>query len=119
MNNSSGSTEYKSKIIKTSLFLVFLTLLAFQNNKTPSKKSNIECLYDYGIIATEKISAAFLHYRPIRDGFIIVSSLYIDAILISIMIYWSLYGKSWRLIMTVFKFYSFRAFLQVKLALII
>ena len=74
---------------------------------------NINCINDKTFELTTSINT-FLKDNPYyRNALLIASSLCMDILIVSILALWFLYGRSWRLLVALFTFYSFRSIVQV------
>lgn len=103
----------KSSLTKSSLFLMFLFLIgihSFISFRPPI--TNNSCVYDLGFRIFSSITSYFTKNIDVKNGFIIVSSLLMDILIISSLVTWFFYSESWHFIISAFLFYGTRALIQ-------
>jgi hypothetical protein len=72
----------------------------------------IDCMEDYSHSLTGPINK-YLHENTMLKNFLtIISSLYMDSIVIIMSVFWTLRSKSWRFLTTALIFYFFRGLVQ-------
>ena len=52
--------------------------------------------------------------KSMKNALLIFSSICVDILIISMFIYWVLWGRSWRIVFALTIFYTFRSIVQVK-----
>ena len=75
--------------------------------------SNVDCFLDKSFELTESINKYLAENKEARHILIACSSFCVDFVILYMGIYWCMYGKSWRLITTLFCFYGIRGVIQV------
>jgi len=75
--------------------------------------TDIKCLDDKLFTATESVNKYFSDNVTARHILLILSSLCVDISVIYMFAIWCLYGKSWRILISLFGFYTFRGIIQV------
>jgi len=74
---------------------------------------NIECYQDLTFEYTKNINS-YLTNNPIAYKILLIfASFCVDVTVVSMLAFWVFYGKSWRILISCFIFYGFRALLQV------
>lgn len=74
--------------------------------------NEIGCLEDVSHEYTANINLFLQNNKNVTNAITIFSSLCIDIIMLSVCIQWVIKGRSWRLLICLFIFYSFRAVVQ-------
>jgi hypothetical protein len=77
--------------------------------------SNVDCFLDKSFELTESVNKYLAENTEARHILIAFSSLCVDFVILYMGIYWCMYGKSWRLLTSLFFFYAIRGFIQVNL----
>ena len=72
----------------------------------------VSCIFDKTFILTKNLNDFFAKNLNYRNLLIIISSLFIDIVIIAFGLCWSIYGRSWRPILAYFLFYAFRYMTQ-------
>jgi hypothetical protein len=101
-------TILKLTIICTMLTLIFLNCI--YGFGLPN--DNVHCIEDKTHKFTENINKYLHENSLVADYITIVSSLFIDIIIVSICFYWALWSDSWRFMMSLFSFYILRSTVQ-------
>jgi hypothetical protein len=117
--NEDGSNNPKIKIscvtfIKFFIMIVGLVTIimnTFYGFALPH--GNVNCLQDSLFDVTSDINSYLSKHSFMLHFLIAFSSICVDFVIIYMAIYWSLCSDSWRLIASLFAFYSFRGFVQV------
>jgi len=91
--------------------MLFLSLNTIYGFALPH--GNVECLLDKSFEATAGINKYLHDHVMPRHILIATSSIFVDGLILYMSFYWCLYGKSWRMIVSLAFFYSFRGSLQV------
>lgn len=103
----------KPKIIRgciMGLIIIGISINCFLGYGLPH--GDIDCMEDYSHSFTSPINK-YLHENSTLKNFLtIISSLYMDTIVIGMGIFWTLRGKSWRFLTTALIFYIFRGLVQ-------
>lgn len=97
------------------LLLVGIALNTFLGFALPSNE--IDCLDDYLFKITAGANEYFGTHPRGRSALLIISSLAIDIMVFISFFHWALYSISWRLILALISFYSFRAIIQAMFAM--
>lgn len=108
-------SDWKKVLLKSGLFLSFIILVALTLNVKIKEINNfgrINCLNDYGIKMLEPVNNKLVNDNVFKKVLLIVSSMMIDLAIVSLLLYWMVYGDSWRFFFVAFKFYGLRAILQ-------
>lgn len=92
------------------LLLIGIALNTFIGFALPS--DDVDCLKDYFFIITANVNKYFDTHPKGRAALLIISSLGIDLMVFICFFHWAIYSTSWRLIMSLFSFYTFRAAIQ-------
>jgi len=101
----------KQAYLKSVLFLIFtLTVCLNSNLGIFNINLNKGCLFDLGLSLFKNINVFF--QSNARDYLLIFSSFLVDFCIIHTVIYWAIYGKSWRLLFHIVIFYLPRGFVQ-------
>jgi hypothetical protein len=118
LNNQENNNNLvdKNNYTFTRCFIFFIGLTAvilntFYGFALPH--GNVECLLDKSFEYTADFNKYLHNNLFVRNIIIAVSSFCVDFVILYMGIYWSLYGKSWRLLMVLFCFYTFRGLVQV------
>lgn len=74
---------------------------------------NVKCLEDSLFTLTEGFNKYFHQNTTVRRMLIIVSSFCVDFMVLYMCVIWCLWGKSWRIIVSLFCFYFLRGIVQV------
>lgn len=75
-------------------------------------KTSIDCIVDKTFIFTDDLNLFFSQHIGLRHSLLIFSSMCIDLALLSSCIMWIFFGRSWRLIFSLFVFYISRFLVQ-------
>jgi hypothetical protein len=115
LNNSSYSFHFDIfTFIRISLVIIALTMIitnSIYGYVLP--KSEIACLLDNSFEFTSGINNYLHDHVGVKNALLITSSLCVDSLILIMFIYWCLWGKSWRIFVTLILFYGFRAIVQV------
>jgi hypothetical protein len=76
-------------------------------------QDNLPCFLDKSFTLTESINNWLTQNQQALHSLLISSSLCMDITVLAILTNWVLNGKSWRLLIILCSFYSFRAVIQV------
>ena len=102
--------------IRSFLIVIIITLISLNTvYGFALPKGNVKCMEDRIFMATESINKYFNHNVIERHFLIIVSSFCVDFIVLYMCVIWCFWGKSWRIIVSLFSFYMLRAIVQVNL----
>lgn len=74
---------------------------------------DVKCIVDESFLLTANINKYLKENVYARHIIIAFSSFCIDFVIVYMTFHWALYGKSWRLMVALTAFYSFRGFVQV------
>jgi hypothetical protein len=100
--------------IRGSLITVILTVVMLNSiYGFALPQGNVECILDKSFIYTEGINTYLKHNSYARHLLLIISSLFVDVIITVSFFTWVFYGKSWRLLISLLVFYTFRSLVQV------
>lgn len=72
-----------------------------------------ECLRDYTFIWTDNINQYLAQNRDVTDRYIIFCSFMMDFMLLNFFVWWMLYWKTFRPIVTFLLFFGLRGVIQV------
>jgi hypothetical protein len=108
-------SSFLNKRTKLKLTLIILLLSGIFLNCMYGfglQDAEVVCLEDKTHILTDSLNK-YLHENPlVSDYMTIISSLFIDIMMISICLYWVFYSESWRFLFSLFVFYILRAVTQ-------
>ena len=71
------------------------------------------CIIDYSLIGTSNVNSYFQNDSLSKQALLIISSLLVDIIMVALGTFWILYGKSWRLIISLITFYACKVLIQL------
>ena len=74
--------------------------------------SHVDCLLDKFFELTSGINKYLQDNVTPRHVIIATSSLFVDFVIVYMSLYWVIWGKSWRLVVSIFTFYMLRAAVQ-------
>lgn len=103
------------KIIFVTLSVVALGLNTIYGFALP--KGDVKCMEDLLFNITEPINTYFANHPGARNALLIVSSFFIDAMVLYGFYHWAFYIRSWRIPLAIICFYVFRALIQQLLAM--
>ena len=98
------------KIILVTLSLVALGLNTIYGFALP--KGDVKCMEDLFFNITEPVNTYFANHPASKNALLIISSLFIDAMVLYGFYHWALYIRSWRIPLAIACFYLFRALIQ-------
>jgi len=97
--------------LRATFALLFFTILLSTAIATTSRKDKItrqECMRDYTFLLTASINKFLQGHEGITNGFIIYSSMMMDFLIVSFMMIFIFYWKTFRPIVTYALFFGFR-----------
>jgi hypothetical protein len=113
-NNSNAIYLDRFTFVRGSLVLVALFAISMNSIYGYAlPHNNVECLLDNSFELTAGINAYLKDHIRVRNGLLIFSSICVDSLILIMFIHWVAYGKSWRVVIALFTFYTFRAMVQV------
>jgi hypothetical protein len=101
-------------IIRSVFVIISLTVVAlntFYGFVLPH--GNVECFLDRAFEFTSGINDYFSKNNAALHILLAISSFFVDLVVLYTAFYWCLYGKSWRLILSLSCFYALRSCIQV------
>ena len=103
------------RITFTLLFFTVLFSTALSTTKRRDKISRQECMRDYTFLMTSKVNEFLQGHNSVTNGFIIYSSMLMDFLILSYIMLFFLYWKTYRVILTYIMFFGFRIVVQVSI----
>jgi len=101
------------KSVFTGLFVTMLLIVTILKNEKIQYMDDGECLRDYTFVWTEKVNTFFVENTPWKNFMIIQSSVGIDFMIISYLVYtFFFFGGTFRLILAMIVFYPIRNVIQ-------
>ncbi len=114
--NENIDKEINTNYMTARFILIFIALSGVVLNTVYGfalPNGDIKCLLDQSFIITQPINEYLKEHVNKRHIIIAFSSFFVDSIVLFMAIHWSLYGKSWRLFISMISFYACRGFIQV------
>ena len=120
-NNSNNEFNQDTQINFNLLFFIRIFLIIFALSLVTLNtvygfalpQGNLECFEDKLHIFTSDLNSFFLTHISSRNVLLIFSSLCVDISIVTMGVLWLLYGKSWRILVSMVFFYVLRAIVQV------
>lgn len=109
--NRSNRFKYTS-IRAAIMFFSFVTILLNVVYGFAMPHSNVNCIMDYTLFYTSGANNYFLQDQFSKFLLLVISSLFVDVIMIILGVIWIVYGKSWRLFVSLITFYIFKIIVQ-------
>lgn len=111
------STQFKcdrSFTVKATFIAVFGTFLILNGifGIVMPRNPNIDCVDDKLMTLTDSFNSFFANNNAGRHALIIIGSLSVDIVFVFTVLYWVLFGKSWRLMVTYLMFSIVKVFSQ-------
>jgi hypothetical protein len=101
-------------LIRGSLLFAFITIIALNSIFGMFlSHGDVPCIYDMSFDKTKGLNQFFANNIKFKNALLIISSLCLDINLLIMSAYWTVKGKSWRIILTLFLFYLTRGICQV------
>jgi hypothetical protein len=96
------------RVAFTILFFTVLMSTALATTKRNDKISRQECLRDYTFFMTSPVNKFLKEHPTVTNAFIIYSSMLMDFLIVTFVLLFLLYWKTYRPVITYILFFGFR-----------
>lgn len=100
-------------IIKITICIIGIFMIAFMNNYKTLFIENVICINDAFFNGFSGINNSLTYDVSAKNAILIIGGLLVDLSILATSVYYTLYGKSWRFLISTFLFYGVRALFQL------